>query len=271
MSVFDPYLRDWQLVPDGKPVVTAGSDLLPVRQAGVAAMLKVARHDEERYGGHLMMWWNGDGAARVLAYDRDALLLERASGPLSLAQMVRQGDDARATRILCATVARLHAPRPWALPDLIALEDWFHDLWPAAAGQGGLLGRCARTARGLLAMPRQVGVLHGDIHHGNVLDFGARGWLAIDPKRLHGERGFDYANLFCNPSPGAALAQGRFERRLDIVAGEAGLERHRLLQWILAWAGLSAIWRQQDGADAAGTLQVAERAAAALAASASHQ
>ncbi|HYG44770.1 MAG TPA: aminoglycoside phosphotransferase family protein [Bordetella sp.] len=267
MRVFDPYLRDWHLVPDGEPMATPSSDLLPVRQAGVAAMLKVARLDEERHGGQLMVWWNGDGAARVLAHDCDALLLERAQGPLSLADLVRQGDDARATRILCATAARLHAPRPQPLPDLVALDDWFRDLWPAAAGQGGLLGQCARTARDLLAAPRQVGVLHGDIHHGNVLDFGARGWLAIDPKRLYGERGFDYANLFCNPAPEAALAPGRFEQRLDIVAGEAGLERRRLLQWILAWSGLSALWMRQDGGDGAATLQVAERAAAALASS----
>jgi aminoglycoside/hydroxyurea antibiotic resistance kinase len=42
-------------------------------------------------------------------------------------------------------------------------------------------------------------VLHGDLHHGNVLDFGLRGWLAIDPKGLLGERGFDFANIFTNP------------------------------------------------------------------------
>jgi type IV secretion system protein VirD4 len=36
----------------------------------------------------------------------------------------------------------------------------------------------------LLAEPRDVGVLHGDLHHDNVLDFGARGWLAIDPNDI---------------------------------------------------------------------------------------
>jgi hypothetical protein len=49
------------------------------------------------------------------------------------------------------------------------------------------------------AITSQMMRLHGDIHHDNILDFGRRGWLAIDPKRLFGERGFDYANLFCNP------------------------------------------------------------------------
>jgi streptomycin 6-kinase len=46
----------------------------------------------------------------------------------------------------------------------------------------------AATARELLAKPSEVVVLHGDIHRGNVLDFGPRGWLASDPKGLVGER-----------------------------------------------------------------------------------
>src|SRR3546814_13426940 len=83
---------------------------------------------------------------------------------------------------------------------LVPLAHWFRALNPAAATHGGILARCAATARALLAESRGTGVLHGDIHHDNVLDFGPRGWLAIDPKRLVGERGFDFANLFTNRS-----------------------------------------------------------------------
>ena len=75
-------------------------------------------------------------------------------------------------------------------------------------------------------------MLHGDIHHDNVLDFGERGWLAIDPKRLYGERGFDYANIFCNPNYGIATDPAIFQRRVEQVCRLAGLERRRLLQWI---------------------------------------
>lgn len=83
-------------------------------------------------------------------------------------------------------------------------------------------------------------VLHGDMHHGNVLNFGARGWLAIDPKGLIGERYFDHANLFCNPSDELVFRPGRLSRQLGIVAEAAHLDRARLLRWIVAWAGLSA-------------------------------
>ncbi len=123
----------------------------------------------------------------------------------------------------------------------------------------------AETARYLLATSREIVILHGDIHHGNILDFGLRGWLAIDPKGLKGERSFDYANLFCNPDCRTATAQGRLSRRASIVAQVAGLERRRLLQWVLSYAGLSAAWSINDGEPPETALTVAELAAAELA------
>jgi streptomycin 6-kinase len=150
------------------------------------------------------------------------------------------------------------------------LASWFQDLWPAAARHNGILARCAETAHALLSEPRDVVVLHGDLHHGNVLDFGARGWLAIDPKRLIGERGFDFANIFTNPDLAdptrpVATEPGRFARRLEVVVEAAGLERRRLLSWILAWTGLSASWfLSEDDPLASIDLRIATLAAAQL-------
>lgn len=228
--MFTEYIVRWDLIPDGAPIRTHSSRLLPVRQRVVPAMLKIAQADEERQGGSLMVWWNGDGAARVLAHAGDALLLERAECTHSLAQMARNGNDDEATRILCSAAAQLHAPRAQTKPTLVPLERWFNSLWPAAQQYGGWLVQCAQSARELLDAPQDIVVLHGDIHHSNVLDFGARGWLAIDPKGLHGERGFDYANIFCNPDRDSAFVEGRFERRLNSVVKEARLEQRRLLQ-----------------------------------------
>jgi streptomycin 6-kinase len=267
--MFDSYISRWHLIPDGDPIVSRNARLLPVRVGGEGAMLKVATEAEERLGGVLMEWWHGDGAARVLARDEHALLLERAEGGRSLADMAHGGCDEEACRILCAVAARLHAPRAKPLPELIPLSQRFEELEPAAGAHGGILVRCAETARALLRDPREVGVLHGDLHHGNVLDFGARGWLAIDPKGLVGERAFDFANIFTNPDlddPARPLATGpeTFARRVEIVAEAAKLDRTRLLRWILAWTGLSAAWFLGDGDSAAVDLQVAELAAAAL-------
>lgn len=267
--MFDIYLDRWDLIPDANPIVTKTSRLLPVRQEGRPAILKLAAHEEERLGRGLIEWWDGDGAARVLASDGNALLLERAQGTGSLAGMARTGRDEEACRILCAVAARLHAPRPKPPPELVPLAHWFQALEPAATTHGGVLVRSAEAARELLAEPREIGVLHGDLHHGNVLDFGPRGWLAIDPKGLMGERAFDFANIFANPdlddpSRPVATEPGRFARRLEVVAEVAKVERERLLRWILAWTGLSAAWFLGDGDCAAIDLRVAELAVAEL-------
>ncbi|SPZ65075.1 Aminoglycoside/hydroxyurea antibiotic resistance kinase [Serratia quinivorans] len=259
-----PYMQRWQLQPDGQAFETHSSLLMPVRYQGAAAMLKIAREQEEKFGGLLMCWWQGDGAARVLAWHDDGILLERAQGRLSLAQMVRDGEDRRATAILCQVVARLHAPRAEPLPELIPLDQWFNSLWPAAQAHGGMLRLSASVAAELLTSPREQTVLHGDIHHDNVLDFAERGWLAIDPKRLYGERAFDYANIFCNPNYGIATDPDIFLCRVEQVCRLAGLDRQRLLRWILAWAGLSAAWFMEDGEAADIDFRVAEQAARAL-------
>lgn len=240
------YLTHWRLRLDGESIVTHSSRLWPVRcEDGAAAMLKIATEPEEKYGAGLMLWWNGNGAARVLAHDDDALLLERAEGHESLIEMAQGGRDETATQIICEAIARLHTPRETAPPQCIPLTTWFAALQPAAAKQGKPFTTCAALANELLASPQDETVLHGDIHHGNILDFGARGWLAIDPKRLHGSRAFDYANLFCNPD--LETAQRHFHRRLEVVTKAADFERTYLLKWIAAYAALSAAWSLEDG------------------------
>lgn len=262
--MFIEHLSRWGLTPDGDPILTRNSHLLPVRRQGARAMLKVALEAEERAASLLMAWWGGEGAARVPANEADAILLERAEGKASLADLARHGRDDEASRIICAVITKLHAPRSKPLPKLVPLAQWFRELKPAASAQGGILALSAMTAHDLLAAQRELAVLHGDVHHGNILDFGERGWLAIDPKGLIGERCFDYANIFCNPDHETARAPGRLARQIEVVADAAGLERKRLLKWVLAWAGLSAAWHIGDGTPPETALVVAEMAAARL-------
>jgi streptomycin 6-kinase len=260
----------WVLRPDGQPFVNryhgaVSSRLAPVVHRGAPAMLKIAGGEEERLGAALMAWFAGDGAARVLEKEGPAILLERASGPRSLAAMARSGEDDEATGILVRTLARLHAPRPALPPEsLVPLPVWFRALAPAAQRHGGVLTAARATAEALLAEPREVRPLHGDLHHDNVLDAGARGWLAIDPKGLIGERGFDFANIACNPDIATAAAPGVLVRRARIIAAEGGLELERYLRWVLAYAGLSAAWTLGEGWDATPALTIAGLAAREL-------
>ncbi len=261
---FERVLRLWCLTPEGEPIITPSSHLLPVRWMGRAAMLKRALDVEEQGGARVMSWWCGEGAALVYAYDGDTILMERAEGTRSLMHMALNGEDDQASRIICDVARKLHQPREQPLPELIGLREWFRDLAPAARRYGGLFPRCLDTAEALLASEQDRRVLHGDVHHDNVLDFAARGWLAIDPKRLYGERLFDYANLLCNPDLPTSRERTRFLRQLDVIVEHARVDRRRLLEWVLAFAGLSAAWFLDDGMAADSDLAVAHLAAAEL-------
>ncbi|MFC4174145.1 aminoglycoside phosphotransferase family protein [Microvirga sp. GCM10011540] len=267
--MLDHFLDKWNLTPTGDPIFTHTSQLLPVLSQGQPAMLKITDDPDEKHGHLLMRWWAGNGAAQVLAYDEGAVLLERATGPRSLVTLANEGLDAEATRIICDVARQLHAMRGAPPPSLIPLATWFEPLAPTAQAQGGILVHSAAAAAEVLASEREIVPLHGDLHHENILDFEDRGWLAIDPKRVIGERTFEYTILFCDPDLGLphltiARRSETFAQRLNVVSEAADLETRRLLRWILAWAGLSAAWQINDNLDPGIELRVAEMAWAAL-------
>ncbi|MGH1351489.1 MAG: aminoglycoside phosphotransferase family protein [Methyloligellaceae bacterium] len=264
------YIKDWKLTPDGPQIVTANARLFPVIHAGQSLMLKIASSPEEKAGAALMSWWDGVGAARVLKYDEDAILMERAEEELILAKLSREGADNKAILIMCEVISKLHGSENKSgvnpLPKLHPLHQWFRQLLLSANHDNAILSRAAETAKKLLEMPFEPTVLHGDIHHDNVLYFGERGWLAIDPKGLIGNRAFDYANIFCNPDYETATEPDVFQRRLHVISATGKIERKLLLEWILAWAGLSAIWDINSGFSPVTPLRIAELANAELAA-----
>lgn len=254
LDLFDIHLHRWSAKAAGDPFTTHTSNLLPVilarNLADLPAMIKITRNLDERIGGRVLQWWDGNGAARVYACDQDSgtLLMERATGSKHLLHMAREGEDDAATSCICHTIEQLHSKRSSAPPEeLLTLTDFFRSLALMAQQEGGLMAECATVAAELLNEQREPVVLHGDAHHGNILDFDRRGWLAIDPKRVTGERYYDYVSVLCNPDLETCTDPGRFARQLAVVINVTGLERRRLLKWVMAHAALSAAWFLEDG------------------------
>ena len=269
----DRYCETWGLSPAGEVLETHSSLLRSVRTDGVRAMLKLPLVDEERRGCSALTFWGGEGAVRVLRTDGRAFLLEWAADDIPLTDMATGGRDSEATAILCRAAMSLHEARGGVRPSgLTPLRRWFAGLGRAAekGGENQALFRAAlEIASPLLEAPESEVVLHGDIHHGNVLHDPVRGWLAIDPKGLVGDRGFDFANILCNPTAALARAPGRLAAQAGVVAAISGLSLRRVLQWTAAYAGLSAAWSAESTPEqATDGLAMARLAQAELAAAA---
>jgi streptomycin 6-kinase len=244
----------WGLVRDGVAVVTDDALLLPVRQGGVAAMLKLADPGGDEVGaGAFLAALGGRGAVRVLAQEGAVLVMERVTqaGP-GLATMALDGRDDAATGVLCDAIGAMHrALQGVALPGLIPLSDRVAHVRDDARLPGDLRAVMA-WAEGFVAerVADRAGwrALHGDMHHFNLLCDAKRGWLAIDPKGIAGSAIYDYALICLNPLPHGGLVHdpARMERVTGVVAERAGTTRAEVLGWVMFQGCLSLAWSLWD-------------------------
>ncbi|TIQ19361.1 MAG: 3'-kinase [Mesorhizobium sp.] len=228
-----------------------------VREDGSPAIVKALKAfddvEDELRGEHFLAWRRGEGAVRLLDRNGHSMLLEYAGETLLSQVLAEQGDDA-ATAIAAEVMARLFSPSDHpAPPDLQPLRLRFSSLFNKAridrdAGEQGLYVETAATAERLLADPVEVLPLHGDLHHDNIMH-GPRGWLAIDPKGVLGDPGFDAANMFYNPLDRDALCRDprRIADMAEIFARTLGQTPPAILDHAIAYGCLSASWHHEDG------------------------
>ena len=219
----------------------------------LAAVLKIAKpQSDERPGMALLDWWGGRGAVPVLKRDEDAVLMVEAGwdGPrvAHLLDDPAAFSDQDAFAILIDTACRLHAAGggegPEGLVPLTAMRA--HVMTLPALGDP-LFQAWLPFAQAFDCMGRAPLPLHGDIHHGNVLWLEGEGaWVALDPKGLLGDRGYDFANLFFNPmeQPGrindAARMRGLADQIAAAVPNAGG--RQRVLDFAYFYGGMSTAW-----------------------------
>lgn len=201
----------------------------------------------------------GNGMVRVLEEDPDghAFLMQRAvPGDL----LTDHPDDESATRIAAGVMVALWRPPPLEhpFPTVAAWGRGFARMRARFSGGTGplpaeLTGRAERLYAELVATSASPVVLHGDLHHHNILRSGDR-WLAIDPKGLVGEPAYEIGALMRNRLPplgDEVAARVILDRRIALVADTTGLDADRMRRWTVAQALLSAWWTVEDGGDIA--------------------
>ena len=174
------------------------------------------------------------GPALARDDERRALLIERLRPGRRLWDL----PDGKATEIAAGLLEQLwiRADRPFRRLENMAAR-WVEEL-PTRGLDRKLVDRAVTFLPEAGPTQRESVLLHQDFHGANVLD-SARGWLAIDPKPLVGEREFDTASLLrdrrweLRNDPGAAA---RVRRRLDRLSADLGLDRDRMRGWGIAHA-----------------------------------
>ncbi len=226
------------------------------RRDGTPVVLKlgVPRPELEREIRALACY-DGQGSVQLLAAapDEGALLLERLRPGRHL---LAAGDDDIQTEIAAGVMRHLWRPAP-DTGRFKPVAEWIEGLGELRRTYGGssgpLPGRLVDLAEGLFtelsASMDQPVLIHGDLHHFNLLSARRAPYLAIDPKGMVAEAAYDTGALLRNPMPAVAAwpdLERVMNRRVAILADQLDLDRRRIVAWGVAQAVLSGWWMLED-------------------------
>ena len=242
----------------GNPLPTLSySWVVPaLREDGTQAVLKLSFPGDQEFATEAaaLTAFGGRGICRLLELDLTpgAMLLERLQPGAPLAAIE---DDEEATALAAGVMKNLRRlpPSDHAFP---TVSDWaggFDRMRSRFDGGTGpmpedLVGKAETLFAELLASEEERLLLHGDLHHENILSAGDESWLAIDPKGVVGEAAYEAAALLHNPVGTLDMLdpRGLLERRLDVLSDGLGLDRGLVHAWGLAQAVLAAYWSLED-------------------------
>ncbi|MBE8477064.1 hydroxyurea phosphotransferase [Streptomyces sp. 3R004] len=243
------FLAEWDLRLDGDAMHGVAALVLPVLRAdGSGAVLKLQLLDDESEGEPVALRvWDGDGAVRLLEHDEPTgtLLLER----LDPARMLSYVPDTReAVLVIARLLAQLTAvPAPDGMRRLGDIARAMLARTPRALERipdpqdRALVADCAAVVREVVDEPGDR-LLHWDLHYDNVLGADRADWLAIDPKPLAGDPGFDLLPALWNRFDADDVIW-RFDAMTDVL----GLDRARARAWTLGRVLQTSLWEIEDG------------------------
>ena len=225
------------------------------RTDGTRAVIKAGLPQDKEFlsEAEALRVFNGQGMVQLLEFDRQkrVMLLERVEPGITLRSI---SDTEQLITIAVQVMRRLWQPVDPTHP-FLTVEGWgkgFERMRRLYSGTSGplpsfLFDRAEASYAELSQSMATRVLLHGDLHHDNMLTATRQAWLAIDPKGIVGEPAYETAPLLLNmfskedPQSYKVLARGIVQ-----LSEELGLDKKRIHGWALSRAVLSAIWNLED-------------------------
>ncbi|MEP7076266.1 MAG: aminoglycoside phosphotransferase family protein [Acidobacteriota bacterium] len=218
---------------------------------GKTAVLKIGLPltDVEIYGeAAYLKSLDGAGTVKLLEFDRDkqAVLLERVSPGATLRSVCRK-DQAGAVTIAVKSLKRVLKPVPNDVTDLISLDSWFDGLKRAIGAKfpQDYASKALDIYAELSADTKNIFLLHGDLHHDNILSATREPYLLIDPKGMIGHVGYDIGVFLNNHHDWLewdTRLEGKLDRAVAEFASALDLEPPIIRKWAYCQMVLSWWW-----------------------------
>jgi streptomycin 6-kinase len=206
------------------------------------------------------------GCVRLLNRDVElgALLLEQAVPGISLRTYVPTQDTA-AVKIVSQVMQRLHQTNYVNSGTFPTVAHWLAILDKDFDLPEYHLKKARALSKQLLATSAESVLLHGDLHHDNILfhrlDKSTDQWYVIDPKGVMGEPAYEVGAFIRNPISELCNQTDITEiikTRIQFFAEYLTLDAQRIRDWSYVQAVLAACWMLEDNLDLGVWLRIAE-------------
>ena len=256
-SLLDKCIQKWNLSIEKPCEYLSYNFISTVKfQNGKKAVIKLGVPNPEMETEiESLQFFAGNNSVKLLDYDKEfgVLLLEKIKPGKQLFSLK---NNEKETLIFSKMIRELPVPAPenHSFP---AIKDWgmvFKRIRKTSSRKLDTdFKRKLDKAEYLLSeltKPReQKMLLHGDLHHFNILFDEKRGWLAIDPKGVIGERIFETARFLHNPYPQFLQNKSPVkitEQRLEILSSELNTDKERILDYAFIDCILSSCWNIEE-------------------------
>jgi len=194
-----------------------------------------------------LRFYDGVGCVRLLNLDEEnGVLLRSYAHPSSLRSFFPSKDE---DAILYATnvIKKLHSKKP--TNDMYpTITDWISAIKSYGFISEKHIDRAKSIAKDLLDSSKQNVLLHGDLHHDNILCSEQGEWVAIDPKGVIGDIAYEVGAFIRNPIPELLEYNASIiiERRIKLFSECLGIDDKRIRQWSYVQSILAACFAIED-------------------------
>jgi len=189
----------------------------------------------------------GNGMVQLIAFNDQALLLQRAIAGISLKETYMNDRQAK-VKISCEVMRNLlKAEMPSQRSDFMSLNARFAPIFQDFALPQEYLLKAQKFFNQLTVKYQETNLLHGDLHAYNIIS-NKDGWLAIDPKGLIG-----------HPIIEACCFIEDFEKDTAFIANFFGFELQDLRQIYYSHIILATCWMLEDHLNPEKFLAIAEK------------
>ncbi len=254
-TYLNTYLKLWSL-SNPKPLAqTYTGHLYIVNSTFGPAILKLFTDigiKDESKGSEFLRACAGNGAVHLFKFDQRAQLMELLDEP-NLYTYSAIGEEHKATQVFVNIIHSIHSVKNYNKNKLKPLKYLFN-IFKRISPPDGLKNsffKAENIAKELLKTQTDEVLLHGDLHHENVMKNSNDQFVCFDPKGFYGDPSYELATTLKNPWDYPEVSQNMdiFKQRVNTFSTDLNLPISRIIGFSYVHACMSLAWSIEDNHD----------------------